>query len=231
MDIKIQGLNKRINRREILKDINITFKEGQITAIVGKNGCGKTTLMKEMLGIFASETDIAYVSQDTKGDINLPIKDVVSLGRYKGKSFYYRENEQDEKIVNEAMMLTETEELRERIFDSLSGGEKQRVMIARAIAQDSEWIFLDEPGAHLDVRHNEILIRLLKRIRDEKGKSIIVILHDINAALSCADTIAVMKDGRIIHNGKANPEVLSRAFDVVFEGKEEGYYRVSSVDI
>ena len=112
----------------------------------------------------------------------------------------------------------ELEGLEDRLYDTLSGGEKQRCMIARALAQDTDWTILDEPSSNLDVRHTVLTMKTLSKLRDEKKRSFIVVLHDINTAASFADNYVLMKMGKLVEAAsKLTPEVLGAVFDSTFE--------------
>ncbi len=230
MDIILKDVKKAFFGREFLKSTDISLREHKIITVLGQNGSGKTTLMKEIIRRCGKSYDIAYVPQETHGDLSLKVREIVALGRYKGVMGGAL-NDKDNKLIEEAMEMTEIKTLADRLYDTLSGGEKQRVLTARAIAQDSTWIFLDEPSSHLDIRHTEILIRILRRLKEEKGKSVFVILHDVNKAFQISDEIILMKNGEILCTGMPDTDILGTAFDAVFEQGDDGFVKVVSVDI
>lgn len=195
-----------------------TFEEGKIHCIMGPNGCGKTTLIKKMVDIFAASGDLSYVPQETYGNVALRVYDVVGLGRYDKSRFFTGLTASDRAKVEEAMDLMELTGLEDRIYDTLSGGEKQRCMIARALAQDTPWTILDEPSSNLDVRHTVLTMKTLSKLRDEKKRSFIVVLHDINTAASYADEFILMKEGKLMGAvSSLAPDLLSSVFDSSFE--------------
>lgn len=230
MDIILKDVSKSFYGREFLKTTDINLKEHQIISVLGQNGSGKTTLMKEIIRRCGKLYDIAYVPQETHGDLSLKVREIVALGRYRGVMGGAL-SDKDNLLIDEAMEMTEIKTLADRLYDTLSGGEKQRVLTARAIAQDSTWIFLDEPSSHLDIRHTEILIRILRRLKGEKGKSVFVILHDVNKAFQISDEIILMKNGEILCTGMPDVDILGTAFDAVFEQGNDGFIKVVSVDI
>lgn len=219
MDIEIENLTVCYGKHEVLKDLNFLFEKNHIYAILGPNGCGKTTLVDRIAKDFSKTSDISYIAQETLGELELKAYDVVSLGRYNPKDFYHSLTREDKDKIEKAMSDMDISHVQDRNFDTLSGGEKQRIQIARALAKDYEWLLCDEPTSSLDVKHQVLFARTVKRIHEE-GKSVIVVLHDINLASSIADRILLMKDGRIYKAGIPSEvlteENLRACFDTDF---------------
>jgi len=229
MNIKLESLTVKYGERVILDNINHSFDSGRIHVVLGPNGSGKTTLIKNIVRLYADTREISYVAQEQNGNVGLTVKDYVFLGRYNPEKFALSQTEKDKRLVSDALEKMDLTGLEDRLFDTLSGGEKQRVMAARAIAQDASWIILDEPQSNMDVKYSNSIFNQLKLLKNE-GKSIILICHDINYAVNIADSLVLMKDGKIIDNKKPEDitcEILQKVYDTGFkEAKTEDGIRV-----
>ena len=206
--------------RRLVYDVNLTVTPGRLLALVGPNGAGKTSLLRLLAGdleassgrVLIGESDVAdlhpselsrlraYLQHAPAVDIPFSARRVVALGRHAYRHDPGNFRERDAQAVVTAMADTETSELADRSFRTLSGGEQMRVSIARVLAQDTPIVLLDEPTAALDVGHGE---RVLLRLRNlaQAGKTVVVVLHDLNAAATHSDEVAVMAEGRIVALG------------------------------
>ena len=231
VEIKIEELRYRPNKysKEILQGVDASIKEGTFCGILGPNGSGKTTTIRHILAFLQVQsgrikiqekelhridrkelaTTLSFVPQNTFLEADFTVYEVVAMGRNPYMSRFSSLTEKDEKIISEALAMTNTERFREKRLNQLSGGEAQMVLIARAIVQDTPWIILDEPISHLDIKHQFKLMELLKELNEKKHKTIIAILHDINLASQYCDEIILMKDGKVYAKGEAD-EVLTR---------------------
>ena len=216
--LKADGITVKYGKRVVLDSFTHEFEAGKIHCILGPNGCGKTTLVKALVEKYASEGQISYVPQDVFGNVALTTYDTVALGRYDKRRFFTGLTAEDKFLVDKAVVDMELTGLEDRIFDTLSGGEKQRCMTARALAQDTEWTILDEPSSNLDIRHTQITMKKLAELRDKEQKSFIVVLHDVNTAARFADRFVLMKDGKLVAvKERLDTETLSNVFDSSFE--------------
>lgn len=216
--LKADGITVKYGKRVVLDSFTHEFEAGKIHCILGPNGCGKTTLVKALVERYASEGQISYVPQDVFGNVALTTYDTVALGRYDKRRFFTGLTAEDKVLVDKAVVDMELTGLEDRIFDTLSGGEKQRCMTARALAQDTEWTILDEPSSNLDIRHTQITMKKLAELRDKEQKSFIVVLHDVNTAARFADRFVLMKDGKLVAvKERLDIETLSNVFDSSFE--------------
>lgn len=219
--------------RRILEGINIEVRAGELLAVVGPNGAGKTTLLGALAGDLAAESgtvdmDGKSIQEIHVGDlarkravllqeqgISFPftVDQVVRMGRAPWRGTEYCE--QDDEVVGAAVSFTEIEHLLARTFPTLSGGEKARASFARVLAQGTGVLFLDEPTAALDIRHQEGVLRLARRLA-RAGSAVIVVLHDLSLAGAYADRIAIVAEGAIAADGKPTsvltPELLSQVY-------------------
>ena len=228
--------------KPVLEEISCVFETGKIYGIIGPNGSGKTSLVKSILRFIESENGkieldsinlkeykrkelarkIAFVPQNTSMESAFQTQDIVTMGRIPyQKKFFAEESEEDKQIVAEAMRITDCYDFRKKEVSLLSGGEAQRVVTARAIAQDTQWLILDEPTSSLDVKHQIELMNWLVKLNVQKNRTIIAVMHDINIASAYCNKIIMMKDGRIHSQGNADQvltkENLMEVYDIDFE--------------
>ena len=212
-----------------INNISFEVKKKEFLGIVGPNGSGKTTLLKAITKLLKPQKGeiildgeniweidfkeiarkIAVVPQTLNMEFDISVEEFVFLGRIPHrKVFQFLETKVDESIIQDAMILTETIELKERAMNNLSGGEIQRTAIARALAQQPQLLLLDEPTAHLDIGHQIRLLDLLRKLNRENLLTIIAIFHDLNLASEYCDRLLLFKDGKIHSSGKPE-EVLT----------------------
>ena len=220
----------------IIEGLDIEIRTGAVTTIVGPNGCGKSTLLRtlsRLLDPSAGEVlldgrDIAgqkpkhvartlgLLPQNPVAPDGLTVSDLVSRGRHPHQSWYRQWSSDDERAVDQAMKLTSTTELADRAVDSLSGGQRQRVWIAMTLAQETDLILLDEPTTYLDLAHAVDVLDLVDELRADHGKTVVMVLHDLNLAARYSDTLVVMRDGRIVAEGTPEsvltPQLLEASF-------------------
>ncbi len=239
------------NKKAVLNGITLEFAEGGFYGIIGSNGSGKTSFLRHLLRflkvrsgrILLGEQELteykrkelarqmAFVPQNVQMDVDFSVYEVVQMGRnpYLGKFASFRK--EDRKMVEEALRLTSCLELQDRKFAQLSGGEAQRVLIARAVAQDTKWILLDEPVSGLDVRYQMEMMQMLEWLNREKGKSVIVVLHDLNLAVRFCSHLVMMKAGKVVAAGKTETvmdlELLQEVYGIAFRcvwDEEQRYF-------
>jgi iron complex transport system ATP-binding protein len=213
-----------------LRDVSLDVARGSIVGLLGPNGSGKTTLLRVLAGILPPLTGqvlvddrpierltrrelarrIAVVPQETHSTFDFSVMDIVLMGRYPHLGAFELENAADQEIAREALAATGTTALALRPFSSLSGGEKQRVVIASALAQASDVLLLDEPTTALDLAYQFEIAALLRRLNTERGVTMVVSTHDLNLAAAVCDRIIMLKDGRVLAQG-ATGETLTAA--------------------
>ena len=217
MNLDVKNINVSFGDAHVLKDVSHTFKEGKITIILGPNGCGKTTLIKSVVKMFAKKCDMSYIPQEIYGNIGLTVSDLVALGRYNEKKFFNSENEEDLKHIESALKLMQLDDKKGQLYDTLSGGEKQRCMAARAICQDASWFIMDEPASNLDIVHSKYILDTARDLVKNEGKSFIIVMHDLNAASTYGDEFILMKEGQIVKVcSELEPELLQDVFETKF---------------
>lgn len=220
--INIEKLNYSYRRKEVLKELSLDIDENKLTGIIGPNGCGKSTLAKNIIkyinGKFESfkimDTDIrelthkkiaqliSYIPQKSIIIPNISVFDYVLLGRFPLlKNSWDNYSEQDYEIVEKNINLLNIRELKDRNIETLSGGELQKALLARALAQEAKILLLDEPTSALDLNNAVEFMKILKNISIKKNISVIIIIHDLNLASLFCDSLIILKDGRFIEKG------------------------------
>lgn len=224
--IKVENLDFKYYSDLILKKISFSVNKGKFIGILGPNGCGKTTLLKNICrllkpdygNISIANTDlrsykvkdlakiIGVVHQENEVNFDFSVFEIVLMGRYPYLKRFRDESKIDVEIVKKAMVATDVWNLRDKNINEISGGERQRVMIARAIAQQPDIILLDEPISNLDIKHQINILNLLRSLKNNNKLTIISTLHDINLANIFCDLILLLKKGEIVAFDK--PELV-----------------------
>ena len=229
-------VTKAYQRTVVVDDVSLALPRGGVTSIIGPNGAGKSTLLSMIsrllpmtsgqitvggLDVTTTPGDVlarklSILRQDNAMASRLTVRELVTFGRYpysKG-----RPNSDDQAHIQRALRYLDLEALAGRFLDELSGGQRQRAFVAMVLAQDTEAVLLDEPLNNLDMKHAVAMMRLLRRTADELGKTVVVVLHDINFASCYSDRIVAMKDGKVAYQGTPNeivqPEILYELYDL-----------------
>ncbi|WP_181349680.1 ABC transporter ATP-binding protein [Thalassobacillus sp. CUG 92003] len=222
----------------VVKDLSLQIPDKQITTIIGPNGCGKSTLLKAMTRIISHQSGsvsldgksiskedtkvlaqkMALLPQNPDSAAGLTVAELVSYGRFPYQKGFGRLSQRDYDMINWALEVTGITEFKYSTVDALSGGQRQRVWIAMSLAQETEMIFLDEPTTYLDMAHQLEVLELLQRLNEEEGRTIVMVLHDLNQAARFADNIIAMKDGEIVKAGSCEAvmqrDVLKEVFQI-----------------
>jgi len=220
--INIKKLNYSYGKKEVLKELSLNIDENKLTGIIGPNGCGKSTLAKNIIkyinGKFESfkimDIDIrklnhkkiaqliSYIPQKSTIIPNISVFDYVLLGRFPLlKNSWDNYSEKDYEIVENNINLLNIKELRNRNVETLSGGELQKALLARALAQEAKILLLDEPTSALDLNNAVEFMKILKNISIKKEISVIIIIHDLNLASLFCDSLIILKDGKFVEKG------------------------------
>ena len=235
--IELHNYSFRIGDRTILEDISFKVKEGEFVCIVGPNGAGKTTLLKcldriwrgghgeililgKPLRQYSQKTLaqwLAYVPQADGRMMPFTVYEFVMMGRYAYLNPFASVRREDKRVVRRALEVTGTSAFSERFFDSLSGGERQKVFLAAALAQEARILLLDEPTTFLDPGHQVEINKMLRQLNREEGITILSATHDINGGLRNSGRMIALRDGRIFYDGPsrelARNEILSQLYD------------------
>lgn len=222
----------------IIDQLSLEILDGKVTTIIGANGCGKSTLLKALSRILPLNQGsifldgqtltslptkevakkLALLPQGMEATEGITVYELVSYGRFPHQNGLGRLTATDRNKINWAMTATKITHLANQQVDSLSGGQRQKVWIAMALAQDTEIIFLDEPTTYLDLNHQLEVLELLQDLNQTTGKTIVMVLHDLNQSARFSDQIIAMKSGQISHQGRADevirPEILREIFEI-----------------
>ncbi|MCM3602879.1 ABC transporter ATP-binding protein [Robertmurraya korlensis] len=233
--IQVQALSKFYGKKKVVEDVTVSIHRGKITSFIGPNGAGKSTLLSMVSRLLDADTGevlidqsnikkmksndfskiVSILKQSNYMNVRLTIRELVSFGRFpysKG-----RLTAEDEKMVDQAIEYMALKEMEDRYLDELSGGQKQRAFIAMVIAQDTEYILLDEPLNNLDMKHSVQIMKILRRLVDELGKTVVIVLHDINFASVYSDRIVALKDGKVVKDGPTNEIIQSKALKEIYD--------------
>lgn len=245
--IELRNLYADYGKRSVLENLSLSIEKGRLLSIIGANGSGKSTLLKAILGIVEPASGeifldgkktaemshkelakkIAYLAQG-KSVPDMTVGQMVLHGRFPHLSYPRRYSERDREIAENALIQTDLSKLREKPMPSLSGGMRQNAYIAMALAQDTDYILLDEPTSYLDIAHQLKLMKTLRSLSDG-GKGIVTVMHDLPLVFGFSDEIAVVKEGKIAVCG--SPEnvcqsgIIKEIFGVeLLHNEREGYY-------
>ena len=232
--VEIRDLSYRVLDTQILQDISLRVGKNQFIGLIGPNGSGKTSLLKHIYralppqkrAVFLNGREIESYSyreaaqqitvmrQENASDFDYTILEMVLMGRSPYRKYYERDTEEDKEIAQNALRFVGMEAMAERSFSTLSGGEKQRVLIARSLAQEADILLLDESTNHLDVHYQWLLMEIISGL----GKTVLSVFHELNLACRFCDYLYVLKEGRILTHGRpasiVTPEMLSEVFGV-----------------
>lgn len=234
--IEIRNISKHYRDKAVVEKVSFALPTEKIIAFIGSNGAGKSTVLSIISRLIAasegtvdidgtelSEWDtrdlakqLAVLSQSTHFTLRLTVEALVRFGRFPHSRGKFTDH--DRAVVDQALEYTGLTELRGRFIDELSGGQRQTAYIAMAIAQDTKYILLDEPLNNLDMRRSAKIMELLRRLVNEKGKTVIIVIHDINFVSFHADYVVALKNGKLQHLGPVEdiirPEVLKDIYDM-----------------
>ncbi len=234
--LEIHDLSAGYGSGDIVENISFSLNEGEFLSILGRNGSGKSTLIKAIQGLLKDVSGrirvegkdilalkshekaqkIAYVPQLFQVAFEFTVEEIIGMGRYVYQGKFSSARAKDKSIIQEIMDLTETTSLKDKKIAHLSGGERQRVFIARALAQDTPLLFLDEPSAHLDISYQVEIYRILQRLQREKNKTILSAEHNINLVVPYSKRLLFLKNGRIHSLGSPRDLITKQNIQEVF---------------
>lgn len=217
--IEVKNVSKSYGGKPVIEDVSIRISKGKVTSFIGPNGAGKSTLLSMISRLLAKDSGqvliegkevsswksadlakkISILKQSNHINLRLTVRELVSFGRFpysQGKL-----TKEDWQQVDEAIAYMDLVDLQAKYLDELSGGQNQRAFIAMVIAQDTEYILLDEPLNNLDMKHSVQIMKVLRRLVEELGKTVVLVIHDINFASCYSDYIVALKDGKVVKEG------------------------------
>ena len=238
----VEKLTKKYDGKAVVDSVSFEIPKGKVISLIGPNGAGKSTVMGMISRLIAQDTGLvsfdgkdiskwkskelakrlAILTQTNNIQMKLTLRELVAFGRFPYSGG--RLTEEDEVLIDKAIRYMELEEFEDRFIDELSGGQRQRAYIAMVIAQDTEYVLLDEPTNSLDIYHATNMMKIVRRLCDELGKTVVLVLHEINYAAFYSDYICAFVDGKIAKFGTVNEvmtkENLSEIYRVDFEIQE-----------
>lgn len=233
--MKIEKVSKKYGKKPVVTDVDLPISEGKLTAFIGPNGAGKSTLLSMMSRLIEKDTGEIYLAGDEvkswkQNDLakklsilkqanavtlKITVRELVAFGRFpysKG-----RLTNEDNRKIDEALEYLGLTDLQNEPIDSLSGGQLQRAYIAMVFAQDTDYILLDEPLNNLDMNFAVQMMQTLRRLVDDHGKTVVIVLHDINFASSYADEIVAMKNGQVYKHGPTDDVIQKEVLDSLYD--------------
>lgn len=222
MAIEIRKINKSYGGKKVVDDVSLSIPQGKITSFIGPNGAGKSTVLSIISRLLSADSgevylngellnskksseiakQLAILKQSNNINLRLTIEDLVAFGRFP----YSKGNltETDRTFIDNAIAYMDLDDIRHQYIDNLSGGQRQRAYIAMTLAQDTDYILLDEPLNNLDMKHSVQIMQVLRKLVNELHKTVVIVIHDINFASCYSDYIIAMKNGRLVQQGEVN---------------------------
>ncbi len=233
--IEVRGIVKKYGDNPVVDNVSLNIEKGKITSFIGPNGAGKSTLLSMISRIMKKDEGeviidgrelekwdtkglakkIAILKQSNNINVRLTIKEIVSFGRYPHCDG--RLTKEDTKYVDEAIEYMQLKDIEDRYLDELSGGQRQRAYIAMVIAQNTEYVLLDEPLNNLDMKHSVQMMKVLRGLVDDLGKTVVIVMHDINFASVYSDKIVILKDGKIVKDDITDAIISKDVLEDVYE--------------
>lgn len=233
--MRISNVSKAYEDEKVLDDISLAIEKGKITAFIGPNGAGKSTLLSVISRLLAKDEgiltingkeieawqsdelarELSILKQQNAYQVRMTVRELVSFGRFpytKG-----RLNEEDQTMIDKVLGYLNLEGFANRYLDTLSGGQLQRAAIAMILVQDTEYILLDEPLNNLDLKQSIVTMQTIRNLADELGKTILVVIHDVNFASVFSDNIIAMKNGKIFRSGSVEEVIRTQVLQELYE--------------
>ncbi len=233
--VDVVNVSKQYGSKYVVENVSVKIPKGKITSFIGPNGAGKSTLLSMISRLISADEgevfiegkrldeckskdlakQISILKQSNNISIRLTIRELVSFGRFPYSQG--RLTDEDWKYVDEAIEYMELKDIENKYLDQLSGGQKQRAYIAMVIAQNTDYILLDEPLNNLDMKHSVQIMKVLRRLTREMGKTVIIVIHDINFASTYSDYIVALKDGKVVKAGTTDEIISSPVLKEVYD--------------
>ena len=235
MAIEIRNITKSYGSKKVVDNVSVTIPTGKITSFIGPNGAGKSTVLSIMSRLLNADSgeiylngellnrkkssdiakQLAILKQTNNINLRLTIEDLVSFGRFP----YSKGNltQTDRSFIDNAIAYMNLDDIRHQYIDNLSGGQRQRAYIAMTLAQDTNYILLDEPLNNLDMKHSVQIMQVLRKLATELNKTVVIVIHDINFASCYSDYIVAMKNGKLVHQGEVNHIMQSPVLQDIYD--------------
>ncbi len=236
MAISMKNINYQIDDRKILENISLHVNQGDFITILGRNGCGKSTIIKAIAKEISVEGNIEFFNEDidqikpkvlakklavlnqhSNVSEDITVVEYVAYGRIPFRGLFKSETKEDVQIIEKMLKLTGLMGMENRYLSTLSGGELKRVHLALCLVKQPKVLILDEPTNHLDVKYQFELLKLIRKINEEDGVTVICVLHDINQAIKFSDYLYLIKDGKIFANGASDDVITIENVKEVFD--------------
>lgn len=235
MAIEIRNITKSYGSKKVVDNVSVTIPTGKITSFIGPNGAGKSTVLSIISRLLSADTgeiylngellnrkkssdiakQLAILKQTNNINLRLTIEDLVSFGRFP----YSKGNltQTDRTFIDNAIAYMDLDDIRHQYIDNLSGGQRQRAYIAMTLAQDTDYILLDEPLNNLDMKHSVQIMQVLRKLATELNKTVVIVIHDINFASCYSDYIVAMKNGKLVQQGEVNHIMQSTVLQDIYD--------------
>ncbi|MFX3618991.1 MAG: ABC transporter ATP-binding protein [Sporolactobacillus sp.] len=227
--------------KNVVEGLNLIIPQGKVTALIGANGSGKSTILRTLSRLMRPSAGLVLLDgrsihkqstreiarhltilpQNPQNPAGLSVQELVSYGRYPRQRGMHGLSDEDKQAIASAIDLTGLRGFAERPVDSLSGGQRQRAWIAMALAQETEWLFLDEPTTYLDMTYQLDILNLIRRLNREEGRTIVMIIHDLNQAARYADHLVAIKSGQVVCQGPPEQVINEQMLENVFAVKAD----------
>lgn len=235
MAIEIRNITKSYGSKKVVDNVSVTIPTGKITSFIGPNGAGKSTVLSIMSRLLNADSgeiylngellnrkkssdiakQLAILKQTNNINLRLTIEDLVSFGRFP----YTKGNltQTDRTFIDNAIAYMDLDDIRHQYIDNLSGGQRQRAYIAMTLAQDTDYILLDEPLNNLDMKHSVQIMQVLRKLATQLNKTVVIVIHDINFASCYSDYIVAMKNGKLVQQGEVNHIMQSTVLQDIYD--------------
>lgn len=233
--IQVTNVSKAYNGKKVVDNVSVSIPKGKITSFIGPNGAGKSSLLSMVSRLVSKDSGeimiegkevgewkssdlakkISILKQSNHISLRLTVRELVSFGRFPYSQG--RLTAEDKKYVDEAIRYMELEDMQDKYLHQLSGGQTQRAYIAMVIAQNTEYILLDEPLNNLDMKHSVQIMKILRKLVEDLNKTIVIVIHDINFASCYSDYIVALKDGKIENEGKTDKIIQSNVLRSIYD--------------
>lgn len=249
MAIEIRNITKSYGSKKVVDNVSVTIPTGKITSFIGPNGAGKSTVLSIMSRLLNADSgeiylngellnrkkssdiakQLAILKQTNNINLRLTTEDLVAFGRFP----YSKGNltQTDRTFIDNAIAYMNLDDIRHQYIDNLSGGQRQRAYIAMTLAQDTDYILLDEPLNNLDMKHSVQIMQVLRKLATELNKTVVIVIHDINFASCYSDYIVAMKNGKLVHQGEVNhimqSPVLQDIYDMAIPIQDIDHHKIA----